>query len=569
MYRAFFFLVLLSLVSSGAYWLSSQTGAVVVEGDGWRMSTSLSAMLAVLALGAALLVLATRLFTRLAGLPARMAARRRASRRRAGMTALARGLTAVAAGEGAEAQRLTRKARALLDEPVLTRLLAAQAAQLNGDDAEAERNFSEMMTSPDTQFLGLRGLFLQAQRIGDDQAARRYASRAFQLRPTAPWTFEAVFDAELRAGAWGAARAALDLAERSGAIQAPSARRYRAALLTADAEAAEAAGDEAAAAEEAASAAKLAPGFAPAALIAARRLSANGHDRRASRILETAFAEAPSAAIAAAYAGLKPGEKAQERAKRMRRLAAKAPQSDEARMVLSAQHAALEEWVEAEAVLAPLLAERPSARALRLRGDIARARYGARAAAAPWLAAAIDAPRSPDEGLLDAAAPRSADAWASLIRRYGETGALTPPALPSQPLEVDVELLEEQSQAELLQLRPPEAPAPEPAATDAPDPSPAEAAQAPEAASVEPKPAAEAAAPEPASAGVAAAASQSDAPPPSPAEEVPESEPTASSEAAVDAAAAPPAESPPPPADAAKGGEAPSPAKAGAAPAAP
>ncbi|MEM9726900.1 MAG: heme biosynthesis HemY N-terminal domain-containing protein, partial [Pseudomonadota bacterium] len=281
MYRAFFFLVLLSLVSSGAYWLSSQTGAVVVEGDGWRMSTSLSAMLAVLALGAALLVLATRLFTRLAGLPARMAARRRASRRRAGMTALARGLTAVAAGEGAEAQRLTRKARALLDEPVLTRLLAAQAAQLNGDDAEAERNFSEMMTSPDTQFLGLRGLFLQAQRIGDDQAARRYASRAFQLRPTAPWTFEAVFDAELRAGAWGAARAALDLAERSGAIQAPSARRYRAALLTADAEAAEAAGDEAAAAEEAASAAKLAPGFAPAALIAARRLSANGHDRRA------------------------------------------------------------------------------------------------------------------------------------------------------------------------------------------------------------------------------------------------------------------------------------------------
>ncbi|MEM9751536.1 MAG: hypothetical protein AAF869_11355, partial [Pseudomonadota bacterium] len=286
--------------------------------------------------------------------------------------------------------------------------------------------------------------------------------------------------------------------------------------------------------------------------------------------LETAFAEAPSAAIAAAYAGLKPGEKAQERAKRMRRLAAKAPQSDEARMVLSAQHAALEEWVEAEAVLAPLLAERPSARALRLRGDIARARYGARAAAAPWLAAAIDAPRSPDEGLLDAAAPRSADAWASLIRRYGETGALTPPALPSQPLEVDVELLEEQSQAELLQLRPPEPPAPEPAATtEAPDPAPAEAAQAPEAASVERKPAAEAAAPDPASADARAAASQSDAPPPSPAE-APESEPTASSEAAVDASVERPADSPSPPtADAAKGGDAPSPAKAGAAPAAP
>ena len=43
-------------------------------------------------------------------------------------------------------------------------LLSAQAAQLTGDDAAARRYFSGMLEQPETAFLALRGLLLQAQR---------------------------------------------------------------------------------------------------------------------------------------------------------------------------------------------------------------------------------------------------------------------------------------------------------------------------------------------------------------------------------------------------------------------
>ena len=54
----------------------------------------------------------------------------------------------------------------------LTHLLRAQAAQLNGDASTARRIFEAMLASPDTAQLGLRGLFLEAKREGETEAAR-------------------------------------------------------------------------------------------------------------------------------------------------------------------------------------------------------------------------------------------------------------------------------------------------------------------------------------------------------------------------------------------------------------
>ena len=55
----------------------------------------------------------------------------------------------------------------MLDEPPLTLLLSAQAAQLEGDDQAARGYFEAMLDQPATAFLGLRGLLVQAERTGD------------------------------------------------------------------------------------------------------------------------------------------------------------------------------------------------------------------------------------------------------------------------------------------------------------------------------------------------------------------------------------------------------------------
>ena len=147
-------------------------------------------------------------------LPDKLRQRRREGQRSRGMVALARGLEAVSAGDAVDAQRHAKAAERQLDEPALTRLLTAQAAQLAGDEATAERSFSAMLEAPETEFIGLRGLYLQALSIGNSQAAKLYADRAFKLRPNAKWAYEAAFDLALDRGSWGEAVDAIRLARK-------------------------------------------------------------------------------------------------------------------------------------------------------------------------------------------------------------------------------------------------------------------------------------------------------------------------------------------------------------------
>ena len=59
--------------------------------------------------------------------------------------------------------------------------LAAQAAQLNGDELAARKYFTAMLDRPETRFLGLRGLLTQALKTGDARADRGDEDRDGQL----------------------------------------------------------------------------------------------------------------------------------------------------------------------------------------------------------------------------------------------------------------------------------------------------------------------------------------------------------------------------------------------------
>jgi HemY protein len=134
---------------------------------------------------------------------------RRARTREKGYRALTQGLVAVAAGDPASAKRFAKKADVLLNEPPLTLLLSAQAAQLGGDEGAAERYFRTMLANPQTAFLGVRGLLMQAVRRGDHGEALLLSRRAQEIQPRTPWVLATRFDLEARAGNWSTAEAVL------------------------------------------------------------------------------------------------------------------------------------------------------------------------------------------------------------------------------------------------------------------------------------------------------------------------------------------------------------------------
>src|SRR5690606_29926740 len=84
--------------------------------------------------------------------------------------------------------------------------------------------------------LGLRGLFLEAEREGEKEAARQFAERALAINPKLGWPVEALFDLQCKAGDWADALETLSIGRKHGHIDKAMADRRRAVLLTAKAQ---------------------------------------------------------------------------------------------------------------------------------------------------------------------------------------------------------------------------------------------------------------------------------------------------------------------------------------------
>ncbi|MEM9233103.1 MAG: heme biosynthesis HemY N-terminal domain-containing protein, partial [Pseudomonadota bacterium] len=374
------------------------------------------------------IVLTTLIISGLVRMPKVIARKGRESRREKGLIALTRGLEAVAAGDARDAQRHANIAtRQLKNDASLTRLLTAQAAQLAGDEETAENSYAAMLEAPETEFLGLRGLYLQAMKAGDRKEAREYAERAFRLRPGTEWAYQSVYNLHLDRGAWGDARDALIKAQQHGLEEGESARRREAALLTAMAYSAETGGDIDTARREANEALRKATGFAPAAVLAARLEGQANRRSKAGKLLDEAWAASPHPAIAKTMADLYASETLERRAERLQKLANKKPDTDESQILLAEQENALGQHAEARDRLEPLLTKTPRARTFAAMAAAMRGLYGDQAAQA-WQDRAAASPLDPVPGA-DGDFHFTTDGWRRLIREYGDHGRMAPPPL--------------------------------------------------------------------------------------------------------------------------------------------
>jgi HemY protein len=391
MIRIFLFVACVLGAAIGLAWFADRPGTINIEWLGYQIETSaFVGAIAILSI-VGLLILLWSLFRFLATRPAAITAFLKERRRKQGFDALSRGLVAIGVGDRLLAQKFAGIARRTLPNEPLTALLRAQAAQLKGDSNASRRAFEAMLDRPETELLGLRGLFLEAGRRGDGEAARAFVEQAVRRDPQLGWSVNALFDMQARAGDWASALNTLAIARKQGHVDIATTQRRRAVLLTAEARDAESASPEKALAL-ATEALKLAPSLVPAAEIAGYILATKGESRLASRLVARTWKLAPHPDLALVYAYAKPGEAPRERLKRVKYLASLAPGDIEGQIAIAVAAIEAHDWQEARAALAPYLEDRPPGRICALMASI-EASEGDKGREREWLARGLRAPR--------------------------------------------------------------------------------------------------------------------------------------------------------------------------------
>lgn len=411
------FLLLLAGLAFGFATLADTDGHVLLQiGDTEYRLSLVVALVGLLLLTAGLMLLwaIVRLVFRL---PSLLGLANRMRRQAKGQQAVARGLIAVGAGDARLALRQAQESRRLLGQEPLSLLLTAQAAQLSGDQKGAEAAFRAMAERADTQTLGLRGLYIEAERRQDSAAAFGYAEEALRRAPDAAWASDAMLGFRAAAADWRAAIAIVDQAISRRLVDREEGRRRRAVLLTAAALAAQEHQPEDAFAL-AMEALRMMPGLVPAAVVAAGRLAARGDYAKASRILETAWKECPHPDLAETYLNVRQGDSALDRLKRARALQRLMPQARESRFAVARAALDAREFTAARDALDALVLEKPTVRACLMMAELEEIESGNQGLVRAWLARASRAPRDPAwvaDGVVS-------DSWAPLAPVSGRIG---------------------------------------------------------------------------------------------------------------------------------------------------
>ena len=518
MIRIILFLLLIALGAAGAAWIADQTGDVVLSWGVYRARTTLPVFALVLGIVVVAAMMIWAVVRDLWRTPERMRRSRRERRQARGRHAITQGLLAIGHGDSSAARIHAEAARKHAAHDPLALLLHAQSAQLDGDREGAQRAFRAMAEREDTRLLGLRGLFIEAQRADDPVAAVMVAEEALKLSPSSSWASHAVLGFCCAKGDWAGALKILDNNQSAGLIDKATYRRQRGVLLTARALEFEKV-DRDLARESVMEAVKLAPTLVPAAVLASKFESEAHQVRRSMRLVETAWLAQPHPDLADAYSHVKLGDSARQRLVRVETLAAKMPGHIEGALAIARAAIDASEFTKAREALAPFIAA-PTQRVALLMAELERTEHGDSGRARAWTLRAVRAlhdpawtadgyvsdrwrPVSPVTGRLDAFQ------WQTPVAALpSDTGA----AIESSPFEEA--MLATPRRAVVL-----EPPAP---VADEPDPAPADPAPpAAPAASVAPTLAPE----------------QDNAPPPAAAAEAIPAE--AASEAATDIAPAP------------------------------
>ncbi len=396
MIRILFYVLIVLALGAGFAWLADRPGELSLIWQGQRIEMSLMVAATLLASLIAAILIVVWLVRVVWLSPHSITRYFRARKRDRGYQALSTGLIAAGAGDSALARKMTARTRGLLsaDQEPLIHLLEAQTALIEGKYDDARKKFELMADDPETRELGLRGLYLEAKRLGANEAARQYAERAADKAPHLPWATLAALDYRSQTGQWDEAIRLIDQSRAAHVIDKKEADRKKAVLLTARAgEKLES--DPKGARDDAQAALKLSETLVPAGLIAAKALFREDNLRKAASILEKLWKHEPHPEVARVYVRARSGDSALDRLKRAHKLEALKPNNvvSLATVAESALEARELQLARAKAEAAARI--QPSEGIFLLLADIEEADTGDDGRIRHWMNQALKSPRDP------------------------------------------------------------------------------------------------------------------------------------------------------------------------------
>lgn len=394
MIRVLIFLVLIFALGLGFSWLAERPGEMVITFAGMRYEVTLMVAAVVIVAVVATVMIIWWLLKSLWNSPRAVSRYFRARKRDRGYQSLSTGMIAAGAGDGALAHDMARQASKLLnsDQEPLLHLLEAQASLLDGDHDAARRKFEAMLDDPETRVLALRGLYLEAERLKDQNAARHYAEEAAEQAPQLTWAANATLEMKTADGDWEGALGLLERQKSARRIEKPAYDRRRAVLLTARAMAI-VDGDPGTARSAALEANRLAPDLVPAATTAAAALFRLNDLRKGSKLLETMWKKQPHPDIADAYVHARAGDSAADRLKRAQRLQSIKQNHPESMMAVARAALEAHDFKLARQSVETVLRLQASEGAYLLLADIEEQETGDQGRIRQWLSSAVRAPR--------------------------------------------------------------------------------------------------------------------------------------------------------------------------------
>lgn len=355
MIKAIYTVIKIGIIAALIYWLAGQDGFVSIEWQGWRVDASITVIAFGVIISVGLLYWGSLFYSALRKAPRKFQENRALSRREKGYKALTQGMVAVAAGDKLEALRQSRRANHLLDDPPLTMLLSAQAAQLNGDETAAKKYFTAMQEHPDAAFLGLRGLMTQAVKENDQAKALQLAEQAFALRPDTSWVLDELLKLQTQSENWDAALETIDKAIKNRSFTREEGQKQKSQILHQLARKARDNGDLNFAINQIKKSVKLYPTYSPAITTYARLLQQTGKLRRGEKILEDAWRNIPDANIAYTYKSLVSDISPLDQIKRFERLIKTNPNHEESHFTMARLALDASLWGEVRKHIAPLI----------------------------------------------------------------------------------------------------------------------------------------------------------------------------------------------------------------------
>ncbi|MDI6028838.1 heme biosynthesis protein HemY [Corticibacterium sp. UT-5YL-CI-8] len=396
MIRVLFYLAIVFALGLGFAWLADRPGDLVVTFDGYRYHVSLMVAAVIVTAIVAGVMLTWWLLKAIWNSPYTISRHFRVRRRDRGYQALSTGMIAAGAGDAVLARKKNKEAAKLIpanQEPLIA-LLDAQTSLLEGDHDTARRKFEAMLDDPEMRLLGLRGLYLEAERLGDRNAARHYAGRAADLAPQLGWAAESTIEELTARSDWDGALTLVDAQKNTGQLDKPTANNRRAVLLTAKAMAL-LDGNPTAARTAALEANKLRPNFVPAAVVGAKAHFRLNDIRKGAKLLEAAWKAEAHPEIADLYVHARPGDAVLDRLTRARKLQAQRQNHPESSLIVARAALDAQDYATARAEAEAAIRMQPREGAFLLLADIEEAETGDQGRARYWLGRAVRAPQDP------------------------------------------------------------------------------------------------------------------------------------------------------------------------------